>query len=162
MNRRTLTTMSLLGLAVLFATAFPQVGFSQINAFVGTWKLNPTKSKFAGPAPDHNTLIIEAVGQGFRTIEESVDRQGNPIKMDYGVNQFDEKSIPVTGASTFDAVSGKRINDTTVEYIRTKAGKVVATIIGVISADGKTQTYTLTGVTPNGQPVNIVAVYDKQ
>jgi hypothetical protein len=107
-------------------------------------------------------MLIEAVGQGFSAIAEGVDAQGNPTQVDFGVNPFDEKSTPVTGASDFDAASDKRINDSTVEITRTKAGKVVATIVGVISADGKTLTYTLTGVNPNGQPINAVAVYDKQ
>jgi hypothetical protein len=35
-------------------------------------------------------------------------------------------------------------------------------LIMVLSADGKTNTVTVTGVNANGQPIYNVAVYDKQ
>jgi hypothetical protein len=50
MNRRTLTTMVLLGLAV--ATAFPQIACAQTDPFLGTWQLNLAKSKYS-PGPPH-------------------------------------------------------------------------------------------------------------
>ena len=62
----------------------------------------------------------------------------------------------------FDAQSDKRISDSTTWVIRTKAGKVVQTLIGEFSADGKTWTITTAGVTPNGQQLYNVSVYDKQ
>jgi hypothetical protein len=73
----------------------------------------------------------------------------------------DGKSHPVTGVPAFDAQSDKRISDSTTWVIRTKAGKVVQTLIGEFSADGKTWTITTAGVTPNGQQLYNVSVYDK-
>jgi VCBS repeat-containing protein len=62
----------------------------------------------------------------------------------------------------YDAVSYKRVNDSTWWAIETKAGKVVGTLIMVLSPDGKTNTVTVMGVGANGQPIYNVAVYDKQ
>jgi hypothetical protein len=56
----------------------------------------------------------------------------------------------------------KLISDTTGWIIRTKAGKVVQTTIGVVSADGKTDTLTTAGVTADGRQLYNVAVYEKQ
>ena len=48
------------------------------------------------------------------------------------------------------------------QTVSKKAGKVTATQQSVVSADGKTRTVTTKGVNATGQPVNNVAVYDKQ
>jgi hypothetical protein len=163
MNRRAtlpLTTMALL--CLVLATALPQIGFAQTK-MVGTWKLNLTKSQYSpGPAPKSSTIIFEAVGQGFRGTIEGIDAQGNLTKAVFGVFFLDGKSYPVTGFPAYDAVSIKQINDSTWESTRTKAGKVVQTGTDEISADGKTRTFTATGVNENGQQINNVAVYDKQ
>jgi hypothetical protein len=63
---------------------------------------------------------------------------------------------------SYDASSYKIVNDTTVELTRMKAGKVVQTGTRMLSADGKTVTFTMTGVNANGERVNDVIVYDKQ
>jgi hypothetical protein len=161
MNKRTLMTMALLGLAVVFTTAVPQLGFAQAN-YVGTWKFNPAKSKFSpGPPPRSTTLIYQAEGQGFRVTAEVIDAQGNPTKANL-VIFVDGNSYPVTGVPDYDAASYKQINDSTWETTRTKAGKVVQTLTRVMSADGKTHTRTLTGVNASGQQINNVSVYEKQ
>src|SRR5437762_12889922 len=126
MNRRTFTTMALLGLAV--ATALPQAGLAQSNPLIGTWKLNLAKSKYSpGPPPRSSTVIWEAVGQGFRIRGEGVDAQGNPTKTDSGVFFYDGKSYPTTGNPDYDASSYKQVNASTFEFTRTKAGRVVQT-----------------------------------
>ena len=161
MNRRT-TTMAMLGLAIVFATALPQIGFTQSNPFLGTWELNLAKSTFSpGPAPRSRTLTYQAEGQGIRVTFEYIDAEGNVTKGNDLV--FDDgKSRPVAGNPAFDAHSFKQVNDATGWLIRTKAGKVVQTIIAVISADGKMTTYTTAGVTADGRQVNDVSVYEKQ
>ncbi len=164
MTRRstlTLTTMALLGLAV--ATALPQIGFAQSNPEIGTWKLNLAKSKYSpGPPPRSQTSNIQAEGQGLKVTLEGIDAQGNPTKVDFGVYFYDGKSYPVAGSTFYDASSYKRVNDSTVEITRTKGGKAVGTTTQVLSADGKSLTFTTTGVNANGQQFNGVSVYDKQ
>jgi hypothetical protein len=46
----------------------------------------------------------------------------------------------VTGNAAFDAEATRAVNDSTVWVIHTKAGKVVATDVAEISADGKSIT----------------------
>ena len=62
----------------------------------------------------------------------------------------------------YDAQADKVVNESTAWLIRTKAGKVVETLISELSPDGKTWTLTIAGVTPNGQPLNNVIVREKQ
>ena len=161
MNRRTFTTIALLGLAG--ATALPQAGLAQSHPMIGTWKLNLAKSKYSpGPPPRSNTAIFEAVEQGLRNRAEGVDAQGNPTKADFGVISFDGKSYPVTGRPDYDASSYKQVNASTIEFTRTKAGRVVQTLTIVLSADGKSRTNTQTGADEKGRQINNVYVYDKQ
>jgi hypothetical protein len=161
MNRRTLTTMALLGLAG--ATAFPNIGLAQNNPVIGTWKLTLAKSQFSpGPPPKSSTLTFETAGEGISTTNEGINAQGIPTKGVFGVYFLDGKSYPVTGVPDFDASTYKQVNGSTMEYTRIKAGKAVQTGTRVLSADGKTLTFTTTGVNANGQQINTVAVYEKQ
>jgi hypothetical protein len=62
MNRRTIVMLGLL--SAVFATAAPQVGLTQSNPLIGTWKLNLAKSKFSpGPPPKSQTLTFEGRGK---------------------------------------------------------------------------------------------------
>jgi hypothetical protein len=80
----------------------------------------------------------------------------------HGPYLYDGKSYPVMGARGYDAASYKIVNDSTDEITRTKLGKVVQTVTEVLSADGKTVTFTTRGVNANGQQINNVAIYEKQ
>ena len=163
MNRRTLTTMALVFSPIVFATALPQIGFAQSDPLLGTWQLNLTKSKFSpGPAPRSLTIDIQAEGQGYKVNLEGTDAQGNPVKGGFGPYLLDGKPYPVTGNPDYDQSSYKRVNDSTWEITRIKAGKPVQTVTAVLSADGKTRTFTATGVNANEQQVNDVNVFDKQ
>jgi hypothetical protein len=162
MNRYTLT-IALLSLVA--ATALAQVGFAQSNpsAMLGTWKLNLAKSTYSpGPGPRSQTVTFEADG---KATAETVDAQGN-ARMTVLMNHNDGKFYPIAGITgsnlAYDAAADKVINDFTMWIIRKKAGKVVETNILEVSADGKTMTVTISGVTPNGQPLNNVLVREKQ
>jgi hypothetical protein len=88
MNRRTFTTMALLGLAL--STALPQAGIAQSNPLIGTWKIDLAKSKYSpGPAPRSGSTTFEAVGQVLKITAENTDAQGKPTKVDFGVISFD-------------------------------------------------------------------------
>jgi hypothetical protein len=163
MNRgSTLVSIALLSLV---ACAFPQASFAQSNAFkslVGTWKLNLAKSTYSpGPLPRSGTLTFQEDGQGLRSTVVTLDAQGTSAKR-VNVIFDDGRSRPSTGAPAFDASSIKTINDFTIWDLRTKAGKVVQTLVITISPDGKTHTIATTGVDATGQQINNISVYDKQ
>jgi hypothetical protein len=157
--------MTLAILALVFVAALPQIGFAQSNAFkslVGTWKLNLAKSTYSpGPTPRSGTLTFQEDGQGLRATVETIDAQGNPAKR-VTVIFDDGKSHPVRDAPAFDAASIKAVNDFTIWDLRTKAGKVVQTVVITISPDGKSHTTATTGVNAAGQQINNIGVYDKQ
>ena len=162
MNRGTFTTIALLSFVA--ATALAQVGFAQgyPSAMLGTWKLNLAKSTYSpGPGPRSQTVTFEADG---KATAETVDAQGN-VRKTVLMNHNDGKFYPINGIAgylTYDAAADKVINDSTMWIIRKKAGKVVETNILEVSADGKTMTVTISGVTANGQPLNNVLVREKQ
>jgi hypothetical protein len=98
----------------------------------------------------------------LKATNEGVDAQGNPTKAVFGPYFYDGKSYPVTGVPAYDGTSYRTVSDSTVEMTRTKAGKVIQRTIRVLSADGKTLTFTTTGLNANGQQINDFAVYEKQ
>jgi hypothetical protein len=158
--------MALLGLAVVFATALPQIGFAQsnpFNALIGTWKVNLAKSTFSpGPPPKSQSVTFQAVGQGLGVTAEAIDAHGNPLKVNFGVSLFDGQSIPVAGTPAYDASAGTRIDANTIILSRTKAGKLVEIATMVVSPDGKTRTLTVTGTDASGHQHNNIVFYDKQ
>jgi hypothetical protein len=159
MTRRTWTTLCL---AITLAVMLPHIASAQ-NYLVGTWKLNLEKSKFnPGPAPKSNTATYEAVGEATKVTTEGVDAEGKPTKSVFGPYLLDGKPSPVTGVPAFNESTFKKVNETTVEFTRLKDGKPVQTGTRVVSADGKTLTFTTTGVNASGQQYNNVAVFEKQ
>jgi len=161
MNRCTvIIATTLLGLAI---TA-PQAAFAQsINPWIGTWNTNLAKSTYSpGPPPRSQILTIQAEGQGHRLTVETINAEGNPVKLVLVRPHEDGKPYPVMGVAAFDAEAFKTVNDSTVWIIRTKDGKIVSTVVSVMSADGKSYTDTVTGVNQNGQPFYNVVVREKQ
>ncbi|HTR47082.1 MAG TPA: hypothetical protein VMM16_06850 [Verrucomicrobiae bacterium] len=132
---------------------------------VGTWKLNLSKSNFAGmPAPKSETRTIEAQGNGYKVTYDGVAADGSPIAFTFTTN-FDGKPVPFSGtgvAGGADMVAVKRIDSHTEASTTTKAGKVVATIRSVVSKDGKVTTQTRRTTDAKGQPITQVLVWDKQ
>jgi len=149
-----------LGLVVVLAgSALAQS--SQTN--VGTWNINLAKSKYtAGSAPKSSTFTVVAVGAGIKVTSDSVRADGTVSHSVYVAN-YDGKDNPITGNSQWgDGTTATRVDANTTRHIFKKAGKVTVTQSAVVSGDGKTMTITNTGVNAMGQPVNSVAVYDKQ
>jgi hypothetical protein len=147
--------------ACVFAALVPDVGAAQ-SALIGTWKLNVAKSTFSpGPPFRSSTITYEAIGQGLRNTFESVDASGKTLRGTFTVVE-DGKYYPVTGVPDFDSSAYKRIDANTLENTRMKAGRVVQSGRRVLSPDGRTLTFTATGVNANGQQINDVAVYERQ
>ena len=160
MNRRTILILGLL--SAVFATTAPQVGLTQSNPLIGTWKLNLAKSKFSpGPPPKSQTLTFEGAGQDLKNTAETIDAQGQATKTVF-MHIYDGKPHPTTGNVVFDATTYTQIDAYHVNWVRSKAEKAVQAGSNVISSDGKTFTVTTDGTGANGQPISSVAVYEKQ
>ena len=77
-------------------------------------------------------------------------------------HNYDGQPHPLPGDPDQDARSYTRVDANTVISASTKTGKLVQVATLVLSPDGRTITTTGRGVDAKGQPVNSVAVYDKQ
>ena len=165
MNRRTtisLTTMAMLCLAVVFATALPRAALAQSNPWLGMWKLNLAKSTYPpGQAPRSSTYNFQGAGANLTNTVETVDAAGSSTKA-VNMHNYDGQPHPVTGNPNVDTRSYTRVDANTVVSASIKAGKLVQVATLVLSPDGRTITVTTRGIDPKGQPVNTVAVSDKQ
>jgi hypothetical protein len=129
------------------------------NPLVGTWKLNVAKSK--GTPSTSGTTKIEAAGEGVKfTVDLAAPSGANHWVF---TANFDGKDNPVTGNSPYgDAVAITRVDARTTTVANKQGGKVVSTQTMVVSVDGKTRTVTTKGVNAKGQPLDSVALYEKQ
>ena len=140
------------------------VGLWGADSPIGTWKLNLAKSKYSpGPAPKSLTVKFEPSGEGVKFTAEGLDAAGNPTSGEFTAN-YDGKDVPYKGGGVLEAdtIALKRINASTTEATYKRGGKVVGTVRGVISGDGKVRTVTTAGTNAKGQKVKNVSVYDKQ
>jgi hypothetical protein len=128
---------------------------------LGTWKLNDAKSKLGAGVPRNNTVVYEAAGESIRVTLDGTDRDGKPTHSEW-TGKVDGKDYPVTGDSTSDTRSYKKINDRTLAFAGKKEGKVTISGQVAISADGKSRTVTVNTTDPTGKKVKGTAVYDKQ
>jgi len=139
--------------------AFAQPGSTNL----GTWKLNLAKSTFApGTAPKSATFTNVVAGAGIKSTSDSVRADGTAVHSE-NTEVYNGKDHPISGTSlNGDTVSGTRVDAYTLKFVYKKAGKVTVTSTNVASKDGKTYTITAKGTNTMGQPVNTVAVYEKQ
>jgi hypothetical protein len=79
-----------------------------------------------------------------------------------GTLVYDGKYYAEKGTPDYDTVATKKVNANTGETDRKKGGKVVQTVVRVLSNDGKTLTLTTKGVNARGESIDNVAVYERQ
>ncbi|MEY2539268.1 MAG: hypothetical protein QOG67_3008 [Verrucomicrobiota bacterium] len=151
-TRSIVLTLSLSLAALAICSASPEMG---------TWKLNETKSKIAPGSAKNLTVVYAAAGDSVKVTVDGVDADGKPTHNEW-TGKFDGKDYPVTGDSTQDMRSYKKVDDHNLEMTVKKAGKVTMTGQLVIAADGKTRTVTTTGTDAKGAKFTNTAVYDKQ
>jgi hypothetical protein len=158
--------MRLLKLASIFvfAATVSAPAFAQSNPLVGTWKLDPAKSKFdPGPAPKSLTRTVGAAGEGVKYTFEGVSADGKPLAYGFSV-QFDGKDDPISGSipSGADTIAAKRVDAN--HYVATlkKGGKTIGISRVEVSQDGKVTTVDSSGTSAAGVKMHDIQVYDKQ
>jgi hypothetical protein len=156
MNRgNILIVTTLLGLAI------PQAAFAQSNTFTGTWQLNVAKSKFTpGPGPKSEMVNLQIEGQNVKATFTGIDAAGNPINIS-DTRPMDGMPHPMR-TPNIDAAAMTPVDDYTIIFSHTKAGKLVSIETVAMAADGKTFTITRVGVDANERPFNNVSFFDKQ
>lgn len=132
------------------------------DPIVGSWKLNLAKSNPAAAATFRSLAAkIESRPDGLKVTEDEVTAQGISIHSEFTA-KFDGMDYPVTGDPYADTVALKRSDPNHVAGIWKKGGALVITAQNVISTDGKTWTETIQTRDPQGRPVMIIAVFDRQ
>lgn len=148
----TVVVMIVAGIGVLIA---------QSNPFVGTWKLNPAKSKVtSGASPKEETLTVQMVGKQRQVTVNGIAADGSSISIKYETP--DKGGAGKILGGPLDAVSGKRIDDNTYETSLMKGGKEMLHHRLVVSNDGKTMRVAGEGTDAQGKPVSGVEVFEKQ
>ena len=145
-------------LAVCVAAAAVSIA-ADVN--VGTWKLNPGKSKIGAGAARNETVKIETAGDNMKVTVDGTGSDGKATHNEW-TGKFDGKEYPVTGDATMNMRSYATIDDHTFRLTGKKDGKVVTTGRIVISADGKTRTVTTTVTDAEGKKTNSTSVFEKQ
>ena len=128
----------------------------------GTWELNLAKSKFTNaPAPKSQTRTYEVTGQQVKMTGKRIDAQGKPTLIGFTANT-DGKDYPYTGSTLHDTISITPVDALTANWTGKKAGKVVINGTRVISKDGKVMTISGKGTNPQGEPMEVILVFDKR
>ena len=131
------------------------------SPFVGTWKLDPAKTKYTTGEPSKElTLVIEEQGDNFQITASGTNSDGSPLSVKY--------TVPVKGGTgqvqkgPWDAVSSKAVSAHVQEVRSSKGGKVVWSRRALVSQDGKTMRSTVKGVNAAGKTVAGTDVFEKQ
>jgi len=161
MNRMRKNLLVSLVLPCIVTLMASQAAFAAEN-WVGSWKLNASKSKFSSEAVARaETLKFEVTSRGIKLTSEGKDSHGKAMHGEY-TSGFDGKDVAWTGNPSADVASPKRIDDKSYENVWKLGGKRTMTSRVVVSDDNKTLTVTQTPSGGKGQATSSVAVYDRQ
>jgi hypothetical protein len=118
---------------VLSCNSLNSPGTTAADPLVGTWKMNPAKSRSSGPLLRSYTSIATNTG----LVEDWVDADG---KAGHGSweGKLDGKDYPFVGDPDTDTLSQRWTSPNTLEYVFKKAGKEVEGGQVRVSKDGMT------------------------
>lgn len=128
---------------------------------IGTWKLNETKSQFAGGAVKNVTVTYTTVGDNYTCIVEGVDGAGKATHNEW-TGRFDGKDYPVIGDPSATTRSLRLVKPGHYALTNKKDGKTVVTGTVVFSADNTSRTLTTELTDAAGNTQKSIAVYDRQ
>ncbi|MEP7015192.1 MAG: hypothetical protein ABI925_07115 [Verrucomicrobiota bacterium] len=149
--------------ALLIALALCFVGSACFAASpqMGTWKLNEVKSKLPKGMAKNSTVVYQSAFFKTKVTIDGTDAKGKAMHNEW-TGSFDGRDYAVTGDSSSDMRSYKKIDDRTMDFTVKKGGRVVATGRIAVAADGKSRTVTTGGMSEKGKKFKSTAVYDKQ
>ena len=148
-------------LALLISGAVSSLCLAGDDAFMGTWKLNQTKSSVPAGTAHNNTVVYAQSGDQVTITGDGVDANGKAVHQVW-TGKFDGKPYAAKGAPTHDMRAYTKVDANTLTYTLTKDGKNVGNGKVVVAADGKSRTVTETMPGPDGKPVNGTYLFDKQ
>jgi hypothetical protein len=149
-----------LGLTLAFCFLGTAICFAA-NPHMGTWKLNEAKSKITAGTTKFTTVTFKNMLGNIKVTSDGTDGSGKPIHVEWS-GKFDGKDYPVTGDPNSDTRAYTKVDDRTLEVTVKKSGKVTVRTRTAVSADGKSRTSDVKGITAKGKKFKNVAVFDKQ
>jgi hypothetical protein len=156
--KRILLLLAALALSSVAASPLMAQAMKQANPFLGSWKMNPAKSKFTGVAgPKSLSRELVAQGEGTKVTYSGVNAEGKAIDYSFTTN-YDGKDAAITGSGA----PIKRTGANTTDAILKKDGKEIGKSSSSVSKDGKVTTTKGSGKGADGKDYSTVVVYDKQ
>lgn len=149
---------------ILAVLSVPVVLRAADDPVMGTWKLNPAKTKYEFGSINSGVNVFSPSGpNGVKNVSERCcDAQGQKIHSEIVAN-FDGKDYPYgAGNEARDAVQVDRLSPYTYRVSYKNKGKTVQINYWSVSKDGKTLTLTSTGLTADNDVYHRLLVYDKQ
>jgi hypothetical protein len=126
------------------------------GAWAGTWKFNLEKSKFPGKPPAADQVTVDP--DGTIAVDET-SSSGKSSSWHYKPEQG--KAVPVVGRGDNVTVLVTAVNPHRNEQVWNFNGRG-AKSYAVLSEDGKTQTFHMSGTDKDGKPFTEVVVFEKQ
>jgi hypothetical protein len=152
------TKTSLFALLILTAAASLCLAATD-DAFMGTWKLNESKSKIPEGAPKNSKVVYAQNGDEMTVTVDGMDA-GKAVHHVW-TGKFDGKEYAAKGSDMHNARAYTKVDAHTLTYTVMKDGKKIGHGKVVIAADGKSRKVTETDML-DGKELKSVAVYDKE
>src|SRR5438105_12945006 len=106
--------LSTVGLTLAICFFVGAACFAADDPYMGTWKLNETKSKTAPGMEKLTTVVYEAAGDQVKVTIDGTDANGTPIHNE-GTGKFDGKDYAVTGDPTSDMRAYNKVDAPTLK-----------------------------------------------
>jgi hypothetical protein len=148
-------------LALLISAAAASLCFAGDDAFMGTWKLNESKSKITAGTPKNNTVVYAQSGDEVTITADGDDGSGKAMHHEW-TGKLDGKDYPAKGDVNQDMRAYTKVDAKTLTYTVKRDGKTVGNGKVVLAADGKSRTVTQTMTLADGKTVTTTGVFDKQ
>ena len=145
----------------IFLCAFLLVSAATPERWIGTWKLNPAKSRFqSGPIPKNRTLSFQEVADGVKGVSDLLDEMGS-VHIEFTA-KYDGKDVAMRGTPQGYTIAFMKVDANSFDTLQKTDGKVTLTTRFLVSRDGKTLTAAAVGSDPGGVKFTNVSVYDRQ
>ena len=148
-------------LALLISAVAASLCLAADDAFMGTWKLNESKSKIPASAHKNTTVVYAQSGDEVTITVDGVGPSGKPVHHTW-TGKMDGKEHAAKGSDMHDARAYTKVDAHTITYTVMKDGKKVGQGKVVVAADGKSRTVTETDTGACGKELHTKSVYDKE
>ena len=146
--------------ALLILSAAATLCFAATDdAFMGTWKLNESKSKIPEGAAKNSTVVYAQNGDEVTITVDGMDA-GKAVHHVW-TGKFDGKEHAAKGSDMHNARAYTKVDAHTLTYTVMKDGKKIGHGKVVVAADGKSRKVTETDML-DGKELKSVTVYDKE